>query len=395
MKFKFLFVLGCCFLLTGCFNYSELNNLSIATGMSIDKDGEDYVVGMLISNAKKSQGDSGEGQSQTIVLEGKGSTILEAIRDIELVSPNELYLRHLVILVISEDVAKDGVYDVLDYLFREPQSRKTFYVILSRDVNARDTLKIVSPLESFPSMNIAVNIKETSQLQAIMMDTTYNSFLKDLLDVGKNPCVNSVMVEGSVSKGEKEDNLKQTVPDANIKMGTLGVFKDDKLLGWTDKDENRGISILLNNVGIMYTTFDYKDGMIGITFPSLSSDSKVVFENHRPVIEVKVTGEGMINEVTGKLDLEDYGVIEEIEEATVRELKKYIDKGLDVLKNTYQSDILGYGNMIYKSYPDYFKRIEASWDSVYFPDLEVRVSVDISINLKGSLKQSIKEVKDE
>lgn len=391
MKWKILFILCCSFLLTGCWNYRELNELSIVTGMSIDKREEQYVVGLLISNAKKTQGESKEGESQTIVLNGKGHTILEAIKDVGLSSPKELYFQHLLVLVVSEDIAKEGVYPILDYLFRDSQSRKTFYFILAKDTEAIDTLKIVTPLESFPSQNIAVNINQTTKLQAIITDTTYNSFLRDLLMLGKHPSVNSVTVEGSVKKGEKEDNLKQTEPDAIIKMGTLGIFKKDRLLGWTTKDENRGISILQNQISIMYSTFDYKKIPITITLPSLHSKTKVIMEHKTPIIEVTITGTGIINEVNGKLDLEDPSVITALERSLKKELHGYIEQALEVTQKKYKSDIFGYGNMIYKKNPAYFKKIKDTWDEEGFPNLEIKIKMDVTLNNKGSLKQSIKE----
>ena len=102
MKLKIIIILSFCFFLTGCWNYRELSDLSISTGMSIDKEGDEYRVGMLISNAKKVEGNSKEGESQTIVLDAKGKTILEALKNIELTSPKELYIRHLLVIVISE-----------------------------------------------------------------------------------------------------------------------------------------------------------------------------------------------------------------------------------------------------------------------------------------------------
>lgn len=56
MKWKIIIVLSFCFFLTGCWNYRELSDLSISTGISIDKEGDEYKVGMLISNAQKYKG---------------------------------------------------------------------------------------------------------------------------------------------------------------------------------------------------------------------------------------------------------------------------------------------------------------------------------------------------
>lgn len=390
MKLKIIIILSFCFFLTGCWNYRELSDLSISTGMSIDKEGDEYRVGMLISNAKKVEGNSKEGESQTIVLDAKGKTILEALKNIELTSPKELYIRHLLVIVISEEVAEEGLEEILDYLLRDPQSRKMFYLILARDCKAKDTLKILSPLEAFPSQSIATNIEETFRLQATMTKVTYNSFLGDLLEPGKDPYVNSVLIEGSTKDGEKEDNLKQTEPDTVIKMGTAGIFRQDKLVGFTSKDENRGLNLLIGNIGIMYTVFDYAEKPISITLPSVKTETSMKMRNNKPVIEVSIKAVGSINEINSDADLEDPNVIKDIEKATAKELQKYTDSAIKMAKQ-YQSDVFGYGILIHKSNPKYWAKVEKNWNSNEFLDLEVNVQIKITLENKGSLEQTIKE----
>ncbi len=395
MKLKIILTLCCCFILTGCWNYRELSELSISTGMSIDKENDEYKVGMLVSNAQKIQGNSKEGESQTIVLEGQGKTILEALKNIGLTSPKELYFRHLLVVVISEEVAKDGLNDVLDYLLRDSQSRKMFYMVLAHNCKAKDTLKILSPLEAFPSQSIAINIEETYRLQAIMTKVTYNSFLSTLLEEGKENYINSVTIKGSTEKGEKEDNLKQTEPDASIQMGTAGIFQNDKLLGWSTKNENRGMNLLTNNIEQMYTIFNYHDNQTSITIPKIGSKTKVEMKNGKPIIEVSIQGDGIINEVNQKLDLEDPKVIKDLEKATEKELKKYTDSAIKMAQTKYQSDIFGYGSLIHKTYPKIWKKEKKDWNKSGFPNLKINVNIDITLQYKGSLEQSIKEAKHE
>lgn len=391
MKWKIIIALSFCFFLTGCWNYRELSDLSISTGISIDKEEDDYKVGMLISNAQKIQGNSKEGESQTIVIEAKGKTVMEAIKNIELKSPKEIYIRHLLVVVVSEEVAEEGLNKILDYLFREPQSRKMFYIILARDCKAKDTLKILSPLEAFPSQSIAINIEETYDLQAIITKVTYNSFLKELLEPGKEPYINSVMIDGKTEEGEKEDNLKQSEPDAAIRMGTVGIFKSDKLLGWTSKDENRGINVLNGNIGLMYLTFDYKNSPISISISTIKTKTNVKMKNDKPYIEVSVSGAGSISEINQDIDLENPKIIEEIEKATEKELRENINQGLKVAQKTYKSDIFGYGSMIHKAYPKEWDKIKENWNEKEFPDLEVKVKINITLEHKGSLEKTIEE----
>lgn len=391
MKWKMIIALSFCFFLTGCWNYRELSDLSITTGISFDKEDDNYKVSMLISNAQKIQGNSKEGESQTIVIEAEGKTIMEAIKNIELKSPKEIYIRHLLVVSVSEEVAKEGLTKVLDYLFRDPQSRKMFFLVLARDCKAKDTLKILSPLEAFPSQSIAINIEETYDLQAIITKVTYNSFLKDLLEPGKEAYINSVLIEGKPEKGEKEDNLKQSEPDATLKMGTVGIFKGDKLLGWTSKEENRGINVLNGNIGIMYLTFNYKDSLTSVSLSSVKTKTNVKMKDKKPMIEVSVSGKGSLNEINQKIDLESPKVMESIEKATEQELKKNIQKGLKVAQKTYKSDIFGFGSLIHKTYPKVWNKIKDSWNEEGFSDLEVKIKVDVTLEYKGSLEKTIKE----
>ena len=86
-------------MLCGCWNYNELNNYSIATGMAIDYEDNKYIVSFLISNGKKENGSSNHSYQATL-YSGEGMTIYEAIKNIELVSPKQLYIGHLTSIVI-------------------------------------------------------------------------------------------------------------------------------------------------------------------------------------------------------------------------------------------------------------------------------------------------------
>ena len=150
------------FLITGCWNYQELNEYAIVTGMAIDFKDDKYEVSFLIANGNKSA--EGE-QTKTSLLSGEGITIYNAIKDISLASPKELYISHLSVVIVSEEVAREGITNILDYLLREPQSHQNFYLLVSKDTKASDILSILSPLSDYPSQNIASNISNTSKLQ--------------------------------------------------------------------------------------------------------------------------------------------------------------------------------------------------------------------------------------
>ena len=95
------------FTLSGCFNYKEINDYAIVSGISIDENKEKsvnkYKVGIQIMNAKKDE----ESDSSLITFyEASGKTIYDALEKIMLDSPKELYLGHNEVVVISEELLK-------------------------------------------------------------------------------------------------------------------------------------------------------------------------------------------------------------------------------------------------------------------------------------------------
>lgn len=395
MKNKLLLLIIPILLLTGCYNYNELNELALCTGMAIDYEDDKYVVTYMIARSEQSNQDNNTSTASTTTYEGKGKNISEAIQEINRICPKKTYIGHLNVIVISEDLAKKGLQNILDYLLREPESRKTFFLILARDVKASDTLKILSPLESFSSQNITNNIESVNQLQALATGTQYTEFLSRILMEGVNPTLNSITIEGNVTKGQEEDSLKNSEAKAFVKLDSLGIFKKYKLLGFTSDDESRGINIISNKVSVMNITTKCEDDYITATTENLKTDVEINTNNNDIKIELNIKGDAAISEINCKIDLDDPKEIKELESKFNKKVQSLIDKALYVTQKEYRSDVFGFGNMIYRKDYQTWKKIKDSWDDEIFPNIEIKSKVNISLTKKGSLEQTLKEAKNE
>ena len=101
---KFILIVILSFCLTGCGNYRELNDMAIATGVSIDKIGDKYELGFLIANSPKVETTSKEGEAQTTVYTASGKTIALAASNLDYKSPKKLYFGHINVVIISEEI---------------------------------------------------------------------------------------------------------------------------------------------------------------------------------------------------------------------------------------------------------------------------------------------------
>lgn len=376
--------------LTGCGGYEELNNLSIVTAVAFDKTDDEYELSFLIANSPKAQTSAKEGEAKTTVYTGKGKTIAEASKDIEQIVPKQVYLGHINVVVISEDIAKDGFLKIADWLLRNPQTRKKFYLLQAKDEKAKNILKIVSPLESFPSQSIATLIESNSETKSIATSITYSNFISQILEKGYDPVLPSITINGSVKEGSNEKNLETTEPESYLVLGPLAIYKGDKLKGFSTEEESWAINVLKGDSKEINYNVKYQNENINIETSSLKSTIKIIDEKN---IEITISGVGDIYNINNKIDIQDYKEINKIEKAWSSSLKKDLTKVIKKVQSKWQADIFGFGNLIYKNNPNTWEKLEKNWNSKYFPNLNIKVKTDLKIDATGSLINTIKEDK--
>lgn len=390
MRIKFILSFLTIFLLTGCWNYRELNQLAITTGIAVDKtETGKYEVSVLVSNAKKSQVSSKEGESQTIVYSDTGNTITEAIRNINLKLPKEVYIGHLSVIVIQEDIAKDGMYPILDYFLRDPESIKRFYLIIAHNTKASDVIATLSPLEAFPSQNIYFNIKKATNSQAISPSVTYSKFVENIIKPGIESTAPTIIVEGDAKEAQNSDSLQESIPKATLKLGTVAIFKEDKLIGYANEEESRGINTINNEVETTSATFEYNDNYITLNLTGIKVKHEIEMIDNKPIITIIFTADAAIRELSGIEYVNNVDVIKNIEDATENHVKHVINQALECTQKKYKSDVFGFGNLIYKKFPHYFNNLNKDWSTEVFPELEIKTEAEIKLHTKGSLEQTI------
>lgn len=391
-KIKIFLFLVAALLLTGCGNYRELNDLAITTGIAFDIKDDQYIVSYMIANSNKTETDSKDSETKITVYEGKGNTISSAYMDLNSKNPKIPYIGHLEVVIISEDLAKKGMLDALDFLMRNPESRKEFYIVLSKNVEAGTLLKTLAPLESFTSQNIAGIIKSNKDNQSTIVMQKYSAVITNMINEGVEPIINGIELDGNKEEGQMQESLEKATPSATIKIDTIGIFKKDKLLGWSTHDETVGINIINNSTGFVLLETKCDDKYMTSTLKDIKTEPVITFENNIPKIKLKIKADGAILEMQCKRNLEETKVMKELEKDFSERLKQIINETLNTTQKEYKSDIFGFGNYIYKNNLKKWNVINDKWDEEIFPNITIDVAVDINLSNKGSLEQSLKEV---
>ncbi len=307
------------FLLTGCYNYSELNNISIVECASVDIEDNQYVINFLISENKES-----------LILEGKGRTISDAISEMNLKSSKELYIGHMLVYVISEEVAKNGVNNVTDYFFRNSSSKKTFQIVISKGYKAKDILKAISN-NDIP--NIAKSLTNENSLSSFIINTTLLSFTKAINDPGVEAISNGIAVDNNT-----------------IKIESLAIFKDDKFIKWIDKSTSQGITILYNQA----SSYKINTSCAVFNLNDLKIDKSFIIKE-KILFKIKITANTEISEMHCNHDLKNNDDLKKLENDLIYSLTNILNESVYEVKRT-KIDSIGLGHYIYlNDYKNYLK----------------------------------------
>lgn len=107
---------------TGCWDKKELNQLALAQIIAVDYEDDQYQMTLqfIIPSTEKENVTSDNLWSMT----GKGDSVGEAIQQIALSAPREIYLDHLDLILLGEGVLEHDVEQALDYLLKENVLRR-------------------------------------------------------------------------------------------------------------------------------------------------------------------------------------------------------------------------------------------------------------------------------
>ena len=324
---KKIIFLALIFFLSGCYNYRELNDLAIVKGAAIDISGNEYVLSYIVSDNAKDK------ETTDFILEGRGKTISDAVSEINLSSPKELYIGHMLIYVISENVARNGISDVTDYFFRNPESKKTFQVFISKGIKATDVLKSLLSLEK--TDNIVKNLISENSLSSFFINTSLLSLLKEIKDPGIEASLNGITI---ITNKQNEKHLK---------IEPLALFKDDKLIKWSDKETGKGIAILFNQTNS--SKIDVKCGSKHVVFSLNDLKVKKKFKIDKTVnFEITVEANTEIEEMTCSYDVKNEKDLKILEDLLTNKIKNMLENTIIKIKSS-KIDSIGLGYYIYQN----------------------------------------------
>jgi len=361
------------FLLTGCWNRIEVNDIAIVTAIGLDLV-EENMIRLTLQVAIPTKlgpagASSGGGKDRsTFVISEKGVTVSEAYRKLQMKLSRRVFFSQSRVLLISESLARKGIFNIIDFYTRFHQPRMNSFIMFTEGA-ASEVIKNMPNLES-------VSAEETKELAklSVGLKVYVRDFLNMLLTDGLEPYAPQYKLTSVEVDTENESGKIQSINGA-------AVFKKDKLIGWMDETETRGILWLRNEIegGVITIKVPKEKGGGNISLDIIRSKTKILphHDHGQMKITVNVTSEMSAIENTSKLVLFNPKVIEEIQKNIEKEIKGRIQLVVNKAQKDFQSDIFGFGQAVYREYPK-------AWNTFYKKNWNHEFS-QVEVNIKSKV----------
>ncbi|RAK22280.1 Ger(x)C family germination protein [Anoxybacillus vitaminiphilus] len=241
---RFLLFVSILLLLSGCWSRRELNDLAVASAIGIDKHKDGYLLtAQIINPSQVAPLASSTPGTPVTIYQATGGTVFEALRQLTRKSSRKVYLSHLRIVVFSEEIAKEGLRNPLDFLSRDHELRTDFYIAVARKERAENVLKVLNAQERIPANAFFSLLEVTEEAFAAATEKKIDELISEIVSEGKDPVLTGMSIIGSINKGGHMDNLQKVDAPAKLKVNGTAVFRDDKLVGWLNGTETKGYII--------------------------------------------------------------------------------------------------------------------------------------------------------
>ncbi len=383
---------------TACWDQREVEDIGVvfATGIDLNPDGKIKLIVQTINptpigGTGGSGGIAGVGAPRPFSnYSYESNTVLHSIRELSRIVPRQLFFAHNQIIIVSEKFAAErGMDEVLDFFLRNPQIRRTTWLLI-----AKDDL----PLIMNQPAQLIVGLIEDRHLNSKFAIQRIGDFAENLHSkkVGSYTAILERRPNEAVpSQPEAVSPGTGNVSRYELIISGTAVFKGDKMIGELNATESRGLLWVLGEVdggAIEVKDEEQKENILSLEI--LRSKSRVKPEiidgNIYFTVEIHVIS-NVAESATG-FKLSQAKTIKNLESLQSQAVKSEVTAVLNKAQKEYKVDIFDFSGAVYRKYPEVWKTIEKDWNEI-FPNIQVNVKVKSVIRRTGLVTEPLKAQK--
>jgi spore germination protein KC len=361
--------------LCGCWNYRGLDQLSIVVGIAVDYDKNERLYRVSYEVVDLS-GTNKEAAIQSKIITSSGETMFEAARNAKKKEADKLFFGSAQVLILSLELVKEiGVLQVIEWFLRDAECRESMCVAVSQEETAEEILITSEKMSGMMSSILREIIMEDNEVTATAPHVELFRIYNEL-----NTPVHCVAIPAL-------RRVKQNGSDITELNGSA-IVHHDKFMGMLPPDLGKYLLILYNESkgGLLTVTMPDKPEEI-VTLEVFEQMSKTDFERNgdQLTFNIKTITFVATMENNASINTVDRSDVAYLEDVAARHVEAKIRELVAKAQHEYKTDIVKFGELIYKRDYKYWSEIGDRWDEI-FPTVQVNVSSKVLIRNVGFIK---------
>lgn len=404
----------CCFMLvslTACFGSHELDDWGYVYTIGIDKGVTDklrftYQLPTFKGGPGGGSGGGGgsesHGRGQFTVLTVDCPTFYSGINMLNTSLSRTLNFAHTKFVLISEELARDGVGTFMNGMMRSPQLRATANIIIVKG-SASDFVREFDPVIGTSISKTQDLIMEHQYETGLFDEVTFREFTDDIRSTYSQPTaalgglndLSHLKTTGTPPEKFKSsgDYFASEVPRSGgnkFEFFGTAIFDGDKMVGALNGDETRVMLMtngeFENGSIVIADPLDSKLRITVYTHQQRGPDVKVNFENGKPVISVKLFLEGELENVQSSTNYESPKLKPIVENAFKDFIKGELNR--TILKcQKLNCEVFNFGNIGAAKFLTIQEWEKYNWVA-HFKDAKVTTNVEFILRRTGTMMKT-------
>ncbi|MDP4144430.1 MAG: Ger(x)C family spore germination protein [Bacillota bacterium] len=377
-------ILITCFCLTGCQDKYEIeqNAIALALAFDLDKSGN-YVMAVQIltsssSSSAQSQSNTGTGTPSATTYMSTGKNIYDTVYQFSKILGKPIRFTDVKCIVIGSVLASKGIGPVIDFSLRFIELRPYTPILVTTD-RIQDVLNIKSNDQPIFAFAVEELIKRQSRIGFTSISTNLD-FANDFS--GENPITTCGYV--TLDKRRTEENYPR------IKLTGSAVFKKDKLIGYLNALETRGLQWIKGTINLGSILIEGPDKRfinLGIKNGSSRMNSKKI--NGKMTIQCTVRVETTVRVMWSDIDpSKNVDIMYALSEKQNEAINNEINLAIDAAKNRLSADIFDFGELIYRQHPKDWKEMKKNWETAFL-STPIDVKISSMVVNTGTISKSL------
>lgn len=368
-------------ILTGCWDRRELNQLGIVSAIGIDKDPdtEEYILTSHVLKPSELSVQNSSSRKPYNVVTTTAKTIFEAIQKSNNLSDREGFYAHNKVIIVSEELAKEGLLPILDSFKRGKEIRGYNKLFISKNSQAIDLLTLKSSgINPIPG-NMYDDLAKNTNHQFGSTSINIINYYKDTIESGIEPVVGVLQIE------ENKSNPTEKV----IRITGGAAIKNDKLAGYLDETETSGYQLIKGDIStgvISLPSVLEKNKFVSIEVINTNSKIKPEVKSGEVSFTIIVNIEGRLTEqqsniIKFKEREQQVKYLNKLEEVAEKQIEEEINTVVKKAQQDFKTDIFGMGKSLFKENPAAWMNVKENWPETF---AQVPFKVTAKVNISSS-----------